>query len=158
MGPPGAGKTRFVIVPWIVAAARAGYSVVCLDVKGDMLDLVRDEVRRQGPPLGVRARSLDYTRPQQSARWNWLASIDSDRAIDSAVQSIIGRQPPAKADPYFFHLDGQILRGLLELALVAPKRHRWTATHLLTLLRDQAKLDRVLSASRTARPWPACRT
>jgi type IV secretory pathway TraG/TraD family ATPase VirD4 len=144
IGPPGAGKTRFVIVPWIVAAVRAGYSVVTLDVKGDMLDLVRQEVRRQGQRLGVRARSLDYTRSQQSLRWNWLDSVDSDRAVDSAVQSILGRHAPPTGDPYFYHLDSQILRGLLELVMASPRRSAATAQGLLTLLKDQAALDRAL--------------
>lgn len=145
VGPSGAGKTRSLIVPWIVAAVRSGYSVVNIDVKGDMLDLVRAEVGRQGgAPLNVRARKLDYVDPQRSVRWNWLESIDSDRAVDSAVQSIVGRQPPPKADPYFFHLDGQILRGLLELAQASPNRSRWTARHLLSLLKDQAQLELLL--------------
>jgi type IV secretory pathway TraG/TraD family ATPase VirD4 len=144
VGPSGAGKTRSVVVPWIVAAVRCGYSVVSIDVKGDMLDLVRAEVQRQGTPLNVRAHKIDYTCPQQSARWNWLESVDSDRAVDSAVQSIVGRQPPAKADPYFFHLDGQILRGLLELAQASPQRHLWSASRLLSLLKDQALLETLL--------------
>ncbi|MDS0132738.1 MULTISPECIES: type IV secretory system conjugative DNA transfer family protein [unclassified Amycolatopsis] len=144
VGPSGAGKTRSVIVPWTVAALRCGYSVVCVDVKGDLLDTVRAEVQAQGNPLGVRARKIDYTDPARSARWNWLQSIDSDRAVDSAVQSIIGKQPPPKADPYFFHLDGQVLRGLLELAQASPNRHKWTAGKLLGLLRDQAQLDLLL--------------
>lgn len=77
VGPSGAGKTRSIIVPWIVAAVRSGYSVVSIDVKGDMLDLVRVEVQRQGAPLNVRARKLDYTNPQRSARWNWLETIEA---------------------------------------------------------------------------------
>ena len=144
VGPSGAGKTRSVIVPWIVAAARCGYSVVSIDVKGDMLDLVRAEVGRQGAPLNMLVRKLDYTDPRRSAKWNWLQTVDSDRAIDSVVQSVIGRQPNAKADPYFFHLDGQILRGLLELAQSSPNRHRWTAGRMLSLLKDQALLERAL--------------
>jgi type IV secretory pathway TraG/TraD family ATPase VirD4 len=92
----------------------------------------------------VRARKIDYTDPGRSARWNWLQGVDSDRAVDSAVQSIIGKQPPPKADPYFFHLDGQVLRGLFELAQSSPNRHKWTASRLLSLLRDQAKLELAL--------------
>ncbi|WP_326951794.1 type IV secretory system conjugative DNA transfer family protein [Amycolatopsis sp. NBC_01307] len=144
VGPSGAGKTRSVIVPWVVAALRCGYSVVCVDVKGDLLGAVGAEVRAQGSPLGVRARKIDYTDPARSARWNWLEGIDSDRAVDSAVQSIIGKQPPPKGDPYFFHLDGQVLRGLLELAHGSPNRHKWTASRLLDLLRDQALLEHLL--------------
>ncbi|GAB3171917.1 hypothetical protein GCM10027259_07800 [Micromonospora palomenae] len=143
VGPPGAGKTRYVIVPWIIAAIRAGYGVVCLDVKGDMLDLVRAQVRGQ-PPLNIRARALDYTRPKQSLRWNWLAGLDSDRAIDSAVVSIVGKRPPPNTDPYFFHMDSQILRGLLELVSGSPNQNRLTTSALLRILKDQAALDRTL--------------
>lgn len=144
IGPPGAGKTHSIIVPWIVAAARAGFSVVTLDVKGDLLDAVRAEVGRQGTPLGIRARSIDYTRPQRSARWNWLASIDSDRAIDNAVKSIVGHAPPPQGDPYYFHLDSQILRGVLELVVASPKGKAVTAEKLVRLLEDQDGLDYLL--------------
>ncbi|MEV6487425.1 type IV secretory system conjugative DNA transfer family protein [Actinoplanes sp. NPDC051633] len=144
IGPPGAGKTRYVIVPWIVAALRSGYSVVTIDVKGDMLDLVRAAVQGQ-PPLNVRARALDYTRPANSLRWSWLADLDSDRAIDSAVMSIVGKQPPPNTDPYFFHMDSQILRGLLELISGSPNRRSMTTSTVLRTLKDQALLDRTLS-------------
>ena len=142
VGPPGAGKTRHVIVPWIVAAVRCGYSVVCIDVKGDMLDLVRERVRAEARPLGIRPRSLDYTRPSSSMRWSWLSGLDSDRAIDSAVTSIVGKAPPPQTDPYFFHMDSQILRGLLELVRVSPNRLTMTTTTLLRTLKDQAAWKR----------------
>jgi type IV secretory pathway TraG/TraD family ATPase VirD4 len=145
VGPPGAGKTRYVVVPWIVAAARAGYSVLCVDVKGDMLDQVREHVRDRGIRLNVRARTLDYGRPNRSIRWNWLEAIDSDQAVDNAVQSILGREPPPKSDPFFFHMDGKILRGLLELAQASPRRAQWSAAHLQRLLNDQVLLERALN-------------
>jgi type IV secretory pathway TraG/TraD family ATPase VirD4 len=150
VGPSGGGKTTGLIVPWILAGLRAGFSVVTVDVKGDLLDRVRDEARRQGRRAGIRPMSLDYTRPDRSISWNWLAELDSDRAIDNAVQSILGRQPTPGTDPYFFNLDGQILRGVLELVAASPRRDTLTAAAVLRLLRDQDQLTRVLG--RTSSP------
>lgn len=145
VGPAGSGKTRFVIVPWIVAALRAGWSVVTIDVKGNLADLVKEAARASGRPLGIRPDVLDYTRPASSIRWSWLAELDSDRAIDNAVQSILGKQPPPQADPYFFHAESQILRGLLELVRASPRRDRTTASRVLEVLNSQDKLTRILA-------------
>lgn len=147
VGRSGAGKTTGVIVPWIIAGLRAGYSVVTIDVKGDLLDLVTRAVRASGQPSPLRGRpdTLDYTRPAISFGWNWLAELDSDRAIDNAVQSIIGKQPPPGTDPYFFNLDSQILRGLLELVSLSGGRGSLTASHLLRVLKDQSRLSRLLA-------------
>ena len=89
---------------------------------------------------------LDYTHPAKSVRWNWIAELDSERAIDNAVQSIIGKEPPQKSDPYFFHMDSQILRGLLELASVSSHRDTLTASALLRTLKDQGKLVAAVEA------------
>jgi len=145
VGPAGSGKTTSVIVPWIIAGLRAGWSVVTIDVKGNLASRVQQEAQRSGGPIGVRRHLLDYTNPAHSAKWNWIAELDSDRAIDSAVKSIIGKEPPAKTDPYFFHLDGQILRGLLELTSISPRRDTVTASRLLQVLKDQSRLTRMLA-------------
>ena len=144
VGPAGSGKTTGIIIPWIIAGLRAGWSVVTIDVKGNLVNRVRNAIQASGQPLGVRAAVLDYTHPSQSIKWNWLAELDSHRAIDNAVQSITGKEPPPKSDPYFFHMDSQILRGLLELASVSSQRDTLTASALLQTLKDQSKLVRRL--------------
>ena len=143
VGPAGSGKTTGIIIPWIIAGLRAGWSVVTIDVKGNLVNRVRNAIQASGQPLGVRAAVLDYTHPSQSIKWNWLAELDSHRAIDNAVQSITGKEPPPKSDPYF-HMDSQILRGLLELASVSSQRDTLTASALLQTLEDQSKLVRRL--------------
>lgn len=144
VGPAGSGKTTSIIIPWIVAGLRAGWSVVTIDVKGNLMDRVRAAVQASGQPLGVRAATLDYTRPAKSVQWNWLAEMNSDRAIENAVASIIGKEPPPKSDPYFFHMDSQILRGLLELTSVSPRRDTVTASRLLRVLKDQSTLVKIM--------------
>src|SRR5487761_1714993 len=109
VGPAGSGKTRWVVVPWIVAALRAGWSVVAIDVKPILKNQVRDAVRESGQPLGIRAQSLDYTDPARSVKWNWCAELDSDRAIDSTVKAICGAKPPPHTAPIFWNQERHLL-------------------------------------------------
>ena len=142
VGPTGSGKTTSIVVPWMVAALRAGWSVIAVDVKGDLLQRATSELGR-ACPAGTGA--LDYTRPGSSLCWNWLTEIDSERAIDNTIQSIMGRSAPAGADPFWFNSDCQVLRGVLELVLARGASGALTATKVLDLLKDQVKLARVLS-------------
>lgn len=144
-GRTGGGKTTGIVVPWVIGALAEGCSVVTVDVKGDLLDKIVAEVAAMGLTLGARKVSLDYTRPSTSVKWNWIAELDSDRAVENAVVSILGRRPPPATDPHFYHQDSQILRGLLEIASVSPKRNRLTASDLLRLLKDQALLSTALT-------------
>ncbi|TYB54743.1 TraM recognition domain-containing protein [Nonomuraea sp. PA05] len=143
IGPAGSGKTTGLIVPWIIAGLRAGYSVVTIDVKGDLLGRVKAALSG-APRVGLRAMTLDYTRPATSFRWSWLAELDDDRAIDQAVTSILGRAAPQGTDPFFYHLDSQLLRGLLELVSVSPRRGSITAAQLLKIVKDQNRLEQTL--------------
>jgi type IV secretory pathway TraG/TraD family ATPase VirD4 len=153
VGPPGSGKTSRVIVPWMVAALRAGWSVVAIDVKGDLRDQVKGSVQRSGRPVGLRAVSLDYTQPAQSVKWNWLDEMDSSEAIENAIKSVIGKEEPKNADPYFYRTDSRILRGLLELTSVSPRRDTRTAARLVELLNDQARLTTLLSNHTSSRAY-----
>lgn len=146
VGPAGSGKTHGVIVPWIIAALRAGLSVVAIDIKANLAGHIRDAVRRSGQPLGLRPAVLDYTNPTQSVTWNWCAELDSDRAIDSTVKAIAGSKPAPHTAPHFFYQESQLLRGLLELASASPKRQSLTATDLVGLLKDQDRLMRISRA------------
>ena len=58
--PTGSGKTTSIIVPWIVAGLRAGWSVVAIDAKGDLAICANTE-RASGQRLGVPIQALDYT-------------------------------------------------------------------------------------------------
>lgn len=144
VAPTGSGKTTSIIVPWILAGLRAGWSVVAVDAKGDLADKVKQAVRASGRPLGVPAKVLDYTNPAASAKWNWLAELDSDEAISNAVDAIVGKECPEHTAKTFWLRDKRILRGLFELVMVSPRRNQVTAEILLGILRDQDRLARNL--------------
>jgi len=144
VAPSGSGKTTSIIVPWIVAGLRAGWSVVAIDAKGDLANVVEQTVRASGRPIGVPVRTLDYTNPGISAKWNWCAELDSDEAISSAVDAIAGKECPEHTAKTFWLRDKRILRGLFEMVMASPRRDQVTAELLLKILQDQDKLAKNL--------------
>lgn len=153
VGPAGSGKTRWVIVPWIVAALRAGWSVVALDVKGNLMQHVKEAVRESGQPLGLKPVVLDYTNPARSVKWNWCAELTSDRAVGGAVKAINGSKPPPHTAEHFFYRSEEILRGLLELTAESPNRDKTTAGRIYRVLKDQQALGRIVKANPTSQAY-----
>ena len=155
VGPTGAGKTTSIVVPWMVAALRSGWSVVAVDVKGDLLQRVE---REDGGSLSGRAAEFSYKSPATSMRWNWLSELDSDRAIDNAVAAVLGRESPPGVDPFFYDQDSMILRGMLELVQATRDPSRLTTLKLVSLLKDQQALDRRLQLKQHTPAYDRLRT
>ena len=142
VGPAGSGKTYSLLIPWIYAALSSNWSVVAVDVKGDLredfLDF-KDQVG--GGALGARLTKWDFTDPRRSAPWDWLAELHDDARVDAAITALIGRRPEqSNADPYFYQRDYRTCRGLLTFARAAAPHVR-TASDLIRLLEDDIKLD-----------------
>jgi type IV secretory pathway TraG/TraD family ATPase VirD4 len=154
VGPAGSGKTRWVIVPWIIAALRAGWSVVALDVKGNLMRHVREAVRESGQPLHLRPVVLDYTDPAHSVKWNWCAELTSDRAIGGAVKAINGSKPPPHTAEHFFYRSEEILRGLLELTAESPNRDQITAGRIYQILKKQQALAKNVNRNPQSQAYP----
>ena len=145
VGPTGSGKTKSVLVPWIVAALRQGHSVVAVDIAGDLLDDLQVHQLATGR-LDSLVAKWDYTDPAGSISWNWLASLNDDEALSAAVEALNGRQAPNDSQPYFHQRDARLLRGLLELARAV--RPTATGKDLLDLLLDQSLLEGLVRANR----------
>lgn len=151
LGPTRGGKTAGLIAPWMVAALRAGYLVVSVDVKGN--DDLLSEVTRyrdafaQGESFPL--RRWDYREPQRSKSWNFLAELDDDGAVNAAAEAICGR--PRDADPNrAFHVrDLKWARGLLELAYDTGSA--WNVGDLLTVLADPTALRDLVDKHRRSR-------
>ncbi|MGY4856852.1 type IV secretory system conjugative DNA transfer family protein [Cryobacterium sp. AP23] len=114
IGPSGSGKTRSIIVPWIASALQAGNSVVAVDVTGDLLEQVLD-YRAVVGPLGALAGKWDFSDPNTSVSWNWLADLDTDDSVIAAVDALIGRENPNDPQPFFAQRDRRVLRGLIDV-------------------------------------------
>lgn len=141
VGPSGSGKTFSLLIPWIYAALRLNWSVVAVDVKGDLREDVLDFVEAQGGSgLGAGLVKWDFTDPRSSLPWNWISELADEARTDAAVTAILGRPENAKADPFFYQRDYRTLRGMSMFArAVMPKVQ--TAADLLRALEDDVALD-----------------
>jgi type IV secretory pathway TraG/TraD family ATPase VirD4 len=147
IGPAGAGKTAGLLLPWMHAALTSGWSVVALDVKGDLREEFLVYKGRHGGVPGARLRRWDFTDPRNSTSWNWLAELTDDARVDGAITAVLGRPPEQSAvDPYFYQRDYRTLRGLLRFArAIVPGNV--TAGALIRILDDQSRLAQALVAN-----------
>ncbi len=148
VGPAGSGKTFSLLIPWIYAALAANWSVVAVDVKGDLReDFLDFKDAMAGGALGARLTKWDFTDPRQSSPWEWLSELHDDARVDAAITALLGRRPEGSAsDPYFYQRDYRTLRGLLLFARAAVPRVR-TASDLIRLLEDDIELDVLVKRS-----------
>ena len=148
VGPAGSGKTYSLLIPWMYAALMSNWSVVAVDVKGDLRENFLDFKDSQGQgALGAGLTKWDHTDPRGSAPWDWLAELRDDARVDAAVTALLGRPPEqSAADPYFYQRDRRTLRGLL-LFTRAVMPHARTASDLIRVLEDDIKLDAAVNAN-----------
>ena len=117
VGPAGSGKTAGLLIPWTYSALASGWSVVAVDVKGDLSEQFLDYRSRHGPIPGAVLHKWDFADPAHSTSWSWMAELTDDERIDAAITAIIGL--PSKQgslDPYFYNRDYRTLGGLLRFA------------------------------------------
>lgn len=148
VGPAGSGKTFSLLIPWIYSALASGWSVVAVDVKGDLHENFLDYKDAQGEgALGAGLTRWDFMDPRASTPWEWLTELTSDARVDAAVTALLGRRAEnSTADPYFYQRDYRTLRGLLLFARAALPHVR-TASDLLRTLEDDVKLEAAVRQS-----------
>jgi len=142
IGRTGALKTKSVLVPWISAWLRAGCSAVAIDIGGDLIDDLMVH-RSATVRCGAKVSIWDYSQPNRSAGWNWIAALDDDEAVVAAVDALHGKLRANDSQPHFHQRDARLLRGLLELArdFQVAKNGR----ELLHLAQYQGRLQRLIS-------------
>lgn len=148
IGPSGSGKTSSIIIPWIAAALQQGNSVVAVDVAGDLLEQVLD-YRKVVGALGATVGMWDYTKPSTSVSWNWLADLNSEESVVSAVEALIGRENPNDPQPFFAQRDRRVLRGLIDA--VCEISSNPSIDTLLLAARDQPTLKRLVALAPKAK-------
>lgn len=138
-GPTTLGKTSSIIVPWIYEALAAGRSVLTVDVKGDLLEKIRQYSAVRGP-LG---RDVYEWNPASGAvSWRWLDELRTEDQIEVAVEAILGRERPQDPTPFHHRRDTRFMRALLKLSRNHPGI---VAADLLHVVSDQYRLDTFLA-------------
>lgn len=109
IGPPGSGKTEGIIIPWTLELLSSGYSVVTVDIKGDLFDRLQGTAQK----MGVQVWYWNPADPARSRSWNWLDEVRDSRDVEASVQSILGRPRPNDPQPFFYERDYRWLRAII---------------------------------------------
>jgi type IV secretory pathway TraG/TraD family ATPase VirD4 len=147
VGPAGSGKTFSLIIPWIHAALASDWSVVAVDVKGDLRDNFLDFNDAQGQEkVSAALTKWDFLDPRGSRPWEWLTELHDEARTDAAISALLGRPEKSTGDPYFYQRDYRTMRGLLQFARASAPDVR-TASDLIRFLEDDIKLDPLVKAN-----------
>lgn len=151
VAPTGSGKTSSIIAPWIHGGLRAGFTVVAVDVKGngDLIQEVLQYAASQPPIGGAPIVRWDYRDPGRSMSWNWLSELNSDGAVNAAVEAICGRGRDNDPNRNFHLRDMKYLRGLLDVQRCL--RGPVTVRNLVQFLEDQDALRSLVSQAGATR-------
>jgi Type IV secretory system Conjugative DNA transfer len=144
IGPAGSGKTSGLLVPWMHSALACGWSVIAIDVKGDLREEFLAYRETAGAIPGGRLRKWDFMDATRSTSWSWLQELDGDARVDAAITAIIGLAPKqGGVDPYFYQRDYRTLRGLLKFVRAIATRPVLAST-LIGVLEDRPRLETLL--------------
>ncbi len=106
IAPSGSGKTESIIIPWTLELLQQGTSVITIDVKGDLITRLGNNVQN----LGCRLWYWNAGDPACSHKWNWLDEVDinDDRDVEAAVSSLLREEPKPGSDQHYFYVRDSI--------------------------------------------------
>ena len=157
--PVGSGKTWSIFRPWAVAAARAGFSTLVFDPKGDLTPTLKATLLASGQRVVVLGTSPE----QESVAWNFLDEIEIDehgrllsrRAVDALVDALlpVGEEKSSERNIFAHQLHRGWLSGFIQIARYALGEAADPAI-LYEMTRSEARLRELLDLVRERWPEP----
>jgi Type IV secretory system Conjugative DNA transfer len=154
--PIGSGKTHSIFRPWAVAAARAGFSTLVFDPKGDLAPMLREPLFAAGSRVVVLGTSPE----QPSVAWNFMDEVEiepdgrlkSRRAVDSILDALLPEDDAVAERSAFAHqLHRGWLGGFIQIAKYALGDEADPAA-LYAMAREETRLRELLDLVRER--WP----
>ena len=153
--PVGMGKTYSIFQPWATAAARAGFSTLLFDPKGDLAQVVREPVFAAGNRVVIFSTSPE----QQSVRWNFMDEVEitpdgrlkSRRAVEAILDALLPDEKGGEKDAFASKLFRSWLGGFIQIAKFALGDDADPFT-LYEMARDERRLNELLNGIRDR--WP----
>jgi Type IV secretory system Conjugative DNA transfer len=154
--PVGSGKTYSIFRPWAVAAARAGFSTLIFDPKGDLAPVLREPLFAAGSRVVIIGTSPE----QASVTWNFMDEVEIDpagrlnsrRAVEAILDALLPEeQGTAEHNAFAHQLYRGWLSGFIQIAKYALGDSADPAV-LYALTRDEARLKDLLE--RVKSRWP----
>lgn len=121
--PVGMGKTYSIFRPWAVAAARAGFSSLIFDAKGDLAPVLREPVFAAGNRVVIFSSSPE----QASVNWNFMDEVEIDRSgrlvsrrsVEAILDALLPKEAGGEKDQFAHKLFRSWLGGFIQIAKYA---------------------------------------
>ena len=84
-GATGSGKTRGMVIPFILQAMRRGESMVLVDVKGEIYERTSEILREEG----YEVKMFNLLDKENSDAWNCLSGIEQDKNLVQSIAEVI---------------------------------------------------------------------
>jgi type IV secretory pathway TraG/TraD family ATPase VirD4 len=156
--PVGSGKTYSIFRPWAIAAARAGFSTLVFDPKGDLAPVLAEPIFNAGNRVVVLASSPE----QPSVAWNFMDEVEieadgrlkSRRAVEAILDALLPGETGAGAggstserSSFAHQLHRGWLSGFIQIAKYALGDQADPAA-LYAMTRDENRLHEYLGLVR----------
>jgi hypothetical protein len=156
--PVGMGKSYSIFRPWAVSAARAGFSTLVFDPKGDLTQDLREPVFAAGNRVVIFSTSPE----QPSVNWNFMDEVEIDdlgrlkgrRSIEAILDALLPRESGGSDKEQFA---GKLFRGWLGGFIQIAKYAMGDAADafvLYQMARDEGRLKELLQMVRDRWPEP----
>lgn len=149
IGPPGSGKSRFLLAPWIVQAAAHGLTTISVDVKGDLVENLRDAKQALGLGASFSVKRWDLAAPEKSRSWNPIREIRGTQDAAQIALALLGPVDTGSNHRFFEERDHRWLRGLL-LILASRSGSPSHPRELYRMVVSQQYLQQYVSAAGSA--------
>ncbi len=154
--PVGSGKTYSIFRPWAIAAARAGFSTLVFDPKGDLAPVLRKPLFAAGSRVVVLGTSPE----QPSVAWNFMDEVEIEpdgrlrnrRAVEGILDALLPEDDALSERNVFAHqLHRGWLSGFIQIARYALGE-RADPGVLYGMAREESRLRELLDIVRER--WP----
>jgi hypothetical protein len=153
--PVGTGKTTSIFRPWAVAAARAGFSTLLFDAKGDLAQALRQALFAAGSRVVIFSTSPE----QASVSWNFLDEVEiepdgrltNERAIGAILDALLPPEAPGQSRSDNEQFASQLFRGWLGAFIQIARYALGDAAEPYTvwqMAREKGRLEELLSLVR----------
>ncbi|MVP02135.1 VirD4-like conjugal transfer protein, CD1115 family [Paenibacillus lutrae] len=137
LGPSGSNKTVSIVLPMITKAMMLGESIVVTDLKGELHDMTRKDLEKNGYRVFV----LDFIKRMRGNHWNAIMSLHADEEDDirktanAFVQgSKVAKGKSGSSDPLWEEAEENILAALMGYVLQLYPKEEHTFENVIKVL------------------------
>lgn len=130
VGASGSGKTRGIVIPNLIMATG---SYIVSDPKGNLYSKYKDYLEKRG----YEVKKLDFTRPEESAHYNFFKYINSVQDVVKLAHMMIFQQTERRSnDPFWDEADRLLLQTAISYVMEYIKPEQRKLSEVFQFIED----------------------